>query len=259
MVVASVAQIQTVGSSGSIDWNRRVVIATGIGAPPPNVPAAAARPNAIRAAQMVAMRNALETVKGMFVSSTSTVENAMVINDAITSRINGYIKTFEQKGNIKYMIDGSLEITYEITIGEEMFDALLPIEVQSVPSIKSMPVVSAPKMVFTGLIIDCSGLKVTPAIAPKILDEDGKELYGSAYVSREWATKYGMAGYAKNAEQAASLKDRIGENPGMVKALRVTGANKTDVVLEKKDADSIRSAVENLKFLSECRVIIIVD
>lgn len=259
VVFTAAAQMQTVGTAGSVDWGRQVIIATGIGAPNPNMPKAAARPNAIRAAQLVAMRNALEVFKGIQLNATSTVENAMVTNDQITTQVDGYIKTFEQKGRTKYMSDGSVEITYEIQIGQKVLEVLVPQEVQDQPSIQTMPRVSAPKTVFTGLIIDCRGMKATPAIAPKILDEQDKEIYGSAYVSRKWATKHGMAGYAKSVEQAAKLKDRIGKNPGVVKALRVTGPNKTDVVLEKKDADSIRSAAENLKFLAECRVVLVID
>lgn len=259
VVFASMAQIQSIGASGSVDWGKRTVIATGIGAPPPNVPLAAKRPNALRAAWAVAMRNALETVKGVQVTSTTTIENAMVANDVVNTSISGYVKSFEKKGRTKYMSDGSVEVTYEITIDGELANAVLPHEIGNTPSINSMPEVNAPKTVFTGLVVDCRGLSVTPAIAPKILDENGKEIYGSAYVNRKWAVKYGMTGYAKSVEQVKRLKDRIGEKPGIVKALRASGPNKTDVVLAKKDADAIRSAAENLKFLAECRVVLIVD
>ncbi len=253
------AQIQPVGAAGSIDWGKRVVIATGIGAPPPNVPLAAARPNAMRAAFAVAMRNALEVVKGIRINSTTTIENACVTNDAISTSINGFVKTFEQKGKTRYMSDGSVEVTYEIGLDGDLMTSILPAVVAEKPSITTLPPVKAPKTVFTGLIVDCKGLGVTPAIAPRLLDEADKEVYGTAYVSREWAAKYGLAGYAKTMEEAARLADRIGENPGVIKAIRVTGANKTDAVVSKRDADSIRSAAENLKFLSECKVVFVVD
>ncbi|WP_221934103.1 hypothetical protein, partial [Klebsiella pneumoniae] len=63
------AQIQPVVTDnqgeGSVDWADRCIIATGIGAPNPDLPEAAQRPAAIRAAQSIALRNALETVKGI--------------------------------------------------------------------------------------------------------------------------------------------------------------------------------------------------
>ncbi len=259
LVVVSIAQIQSIGESGSVDWNKRVIIATGIGAPSPNMPLAAARPNALRAAWAVALRNALETVKGVYVNSSTTIENAMVASDVIQTTINGYVKGFKQKGKPKYMSDGSIEVTYEVNIDGQIANAVLPASIKATPSITAMPTTNEPATVFTGLVIDCRGLKVTPAIAPKILDENNREVYGSAYVGREWAVKYGMAGYAKSVKDAVLLKDRIGDNPGVVKGLRAVGAGKTDVVLSKKDADSIRSATENLKFLSECRVVLVID
>lgn len=253
------AQIQPVGAAGSIDWGNRVIIATGIGAPPPNVPLAAARPNALRAAFAVAMRNALEVVKGIRINSSTTIENTCVTNDAISTSISGYIRTFEQKGKTRYMSDGSVEVTYEIALGGDLMNAIVPTVVGEKPSITAMPSVNAPKTVFTGLIVDCKGLGITPAIAPRILDDTEKEVYGTAFVTREWASKYGLAGYAKTMEDAAKLVDRVGEAPGAVKAVKASGANKTDVVISRKDADSIRSAAENLKFLSQCRVVFVVD
>lgn len=253
------SQVQNMGASGSIDWGKRVVVVTGIGAPPPNVPIAAARPNALRAAWADAMRKALETIKGISVSGSTTVENSMVANDAINTSVQGTIRTFQQKGNPRYMSDGSVEATYEIAIDGPIAEAVLPSTVSDTPSVKSLPRVSAAKIVFTGLVVDCKGLALVPAIAPKLLDEEGKEVYGAAFVSREWAVKYGMAGYVKNLEEALAQKERIGEKPSSVKALKSAGAGKTDAVIAKKDADAIRSAAENLKFLSECRVVFVVD
>jgi hypothetical protein len=58
---------------------------------------------------------------------------------------------------------------------------------------------------------------------------------------------------------ARGLKDRIGDNPAVIKAVKASGPSKTDVVLSPEDALSIKSAAQNLKFLSEARVVFIVD
>jgi hypothetical protein len=253
------AQTQQVGTSGSIDWGKRVVIATGIGAPPPNVPLAAARPNALRAAWAVAMRNALETVKGIRVNSTTTVENECTSNDAINTSINGYIKGFQQKGKTRYMSDGSVEVTYEIALEGDLMNSILPSEILDTPSVKSMPKVEMPEAVYSGLVIGCKGLVVTPATAPRVLDEGGKIVYGPSFVSRSWAVKQGAVGYISFPVSGDKIKDRIGDKPLVVKALKISGANNTDAVISNKDADAIRSSNQNLKFLSECRVVFAVD
>jgi hypothetical protein len=112
--------------------------------------------------------------------------------------------------------------------------------------------------VFSGLIIDCRGLGIKPALSPKVLDEDGREIYGSAFISKDWATKYGVVGYSKDVAEAAKL-DRVGKTPGQIKAAKAAGQNSTDIVISNTDASDVRSASANLKFLSECRVVFIVD
>ena len=265
IALCAVAQIQPVvtgeDGEGSVNWETRVIVSRGIGAPNLDLPEAARRPGAIRAAQMVALRNALETVKGIYLNSSTTVQNFMTTNDVITSQINGYLKGFEQKGRERYMSDGSVEVTMEIPLDGigGINDMLLGNSVGDTPLTTKFQGKKAKKeVIFSGLIIDCRGLKVKPALSPKVLDEDGKEIYGSAYVTKEWAVKYGVVGYAKTVEGAAKL-DRVGDKPGQVKAVKASGDNSTDIVISKDDAADIRSASKNLKFLSECRVIFVVD
>ncbi len=261
----AVAQIQPVVSNekgeGKVDWNERVIISRGIGAPDPNLPKAAQRPSAIRAAKTIALRNALETVKGIHLNSSTTVENFMTTHDQVQTNVSGFIQGFRQKGREKYMSDGSVEITMEIpldgigNLGEQIYGTA----VSQDPSVTSFEGTQAPeKQVFSGLIIDCKGLDIKPALSPKVVDQQGSEIYGSAYVSREWAVKYGMVGYAKDVQTAAGL-DRTGDDPGQIKAVKASGQNNTDVVVSDKDAASIRSASENLKFLSQCRVVFVID
>jgi hypothetical protein len=249
--------------NGCIDWTTRIIYSNGIGAPNPDMPEAAQRPGAIRAAQQIALRNALETIKGIFLNSSTTVEDFMVKNDVIQTKVSGFIRGFEQKGKERYMSDGSVEVTMMIPLDGigGISDQLLGTSIGEKPSVTSFE--GAPQgkkaIVFTGLIIDCTGLHIKPALAPKIIDEGGREVYGSAYVSREWAIKYGIVGYSKEVKAAAKLVDRVGKTPGRIKAVKAQGDNATDVVISDADAADVRSAAENLKFLSECRVILVVD
>lgn len=249
------AQIQNFAGKGKIDWGSKTITAVGIGAPNPNMPAVTARPMAMRAARSDALRNALEIIKGIQLNSTTTVENFMVSSDVIKTQVSGFIQTF-QESDPKYMSDKTIEITVTIPFTEQLNASLMPKEVRNNP--KSHKQTNSGQS-FTGLIIDARGLKVLPAIAPKIVDENGKEIYGSAYVKREFAKKWGMAGYAKTPNQAAKMKDRIGSSPGIIKAVQVSGAAKTDLVISNSDALDVKAAASNQKFLSDCRVIIVVD
>ncbi|MFP4164172.1 MAG: hypothetical protein ACLFQB_07920 [Chitinispirillaceae bacterium] len=256
------AQIQPVvkdnQGNGSVDWSERCIIATGIGAPNPNLPQAAQRPAAIRAAKQIALRNALETVKGIHLNSETRVENFMVEQDIVSSSVSGFVKGFQQDGKTKYMSDGSVEVTMKVPLDgvEGLGEILLDNQLRESPQMHE--VAKPNKMVFTGLIIDCRGMKIKPALSPRVLDENGKEVYGSAYVSREWAIKHGIVGYSKELGAASKL-ERTGDSPGKIKALKAKGDNLTDVVISNKDANDVRNAADNLKFLSECRVVLVID
>lgn len=258
LALGALAQIQSVPGKGSIDWGGRTVTAVGIGAPNPAMPEVTARPMAIRAARDVALRNALELIKGVQMTSSTTIENFMVSNDVIRSSVEGYIRRFEVS-EPRYMSDKTIEVTVTVPLDDDLAKALLPSTVVDAPTAQYAGAPASKSRNFTGLIIDARGTGAIPALAPKITDENGREIYGSAYVSRQWAIKWGMAGYAKTPEQATALRDRVGDQPGMIKALKATGASKCDLVISTKDASEVAAASKNMKFLSDCRVIVLVD
>lgn len=200
-------------------------------------------------------------MKGIFLDASTTVENYMTTNDIVTTRVNGYLKDFKQKGRERYMNDASVKVTMEIPLDGigGIYDAILGSTLEESSSVTEFKGKKSKKeIVFTGLIIDCKGLAIKPALSPKIYDEDGREVYGSAYVTKEWVVKYGIVGYSKSVKDAAKL-DRVGDKPGQIKAVKASGDNKTDIVISEEDAKDIRSAVKNLKFLSQCRVVFVID
>ena len=279
---------QTVGSAGNIDWSKRVVRATGIGAPNPDHPPAAQRAGAIAAAKAAALRNLLETTKGVYLTSETTVRNAMLENDIIETKVSGIIQGYTVV-DIKYMSTADVEVTVEIAVDGDLSNALLgeefggatytggqplcPVCGQPWPAGKPVPAgvqlvqpssqsaseaAAAMGGTFTGLIVDTQGLGVRPAMSPKILDESGQEVYGSKYVSREWAVEQGMVGYDKNINTARA-NDRVTNNPLIVKALKTSGPNKADVVVSSADAAKIHAAAQNMNFIDKCKVMFIVD
>ncbi|NLB63887.1 MAG: hypothetical protein GX801_07260 [Fibrobacter sp.] len=256
-VGVSFAQIQTVPGKGTIDWTNRTVEAVGIGAPNPNMPEVTARPMAIRAARDVALRNALELVKGLQLNSTTTVENLMVQNDAIRTTVEGKISTF-QASEPRYMSDKTIEITVKIPMDSGLVDAISTPSQQITPV--STPAASSPpaNKSHSGLIIDARKVGVIPALAPKIIDEDGKEVYGVSFVGRDWVLKWGTVGYAKTTKQAMTYKERIGSNPKTITAINSSGSIRCDLVISNKDAQQIRQLAKSSKLLSDGRVMVVV-
>jgi hypothetical protein len=257
-LMGSITDVETaVGSTGKVDWTTGVVTAVGIGAPPANAAnPAQARAMAERAAQVVAYRNLLEAIKGVRVDSTTLVENFMVTSDVIRTQVSGFVQgaTVMDK---KYMSDGSVEVTVGMKLSGALADALLPKEPAAPPTGFGVTP-GAAGQVYTGLIVDARGLGVRPAMAPKVLNETGQEVYGSAWINRDWAVREGMAGYLKDPVQAQQ-NPRVTDKPLLVKAIKASGDARVDVVISNADAAMVHGATQNLSFLEKCKVIILVD
>jgi len=247
-------------NNGSINWSSGKVTAVGIGAPPAQ-PAnmAQARAMARRAAITVARRNLLEITQGVQVDSMTLVKDFVVKSDIVRTSVQGVVRN-AQVVDTAYMSDGSVEVTIMMDMGGEFASVVLPPPVMPEGFPGPMPPTGTevPPQVFTGLVIDACGLGTRPAMAPKILDESGKEIYGSAMVDREYAVQQGMVGYAKDLS-AAQGNSRVTDRPITVKALRTSGPAKCDVVVSNSDAAKLATAGENLSFLQKCRVMVVLD
>jgi hypothetical protein len=261
--IAINAQVyQQVGAAGTINWQDQIIRSTGIGAPNPKMPLAAQRAGAIEAAKRVALRNLLETVKGMAINSETTVENAMIASDVINTQVSGVVRNFKVV-DTRYMSTGDVEVDVEIPLSGVLFDALMPHQVsgpmmpgQNFPIDPSfLPQQSG---VFTGLIVDAKGSGLRPAMAARIIDEQGNEVYGSGYVSRDYAVQIGVVGYEKDINRART-DDRVKDNPMVVKGLKASGANQTDIVISNSDAQRVLAAAKNLNFMEQCKVMFILE
>lgn len=272
--------VEPVGDNGSINWSTGVVEAVGIGAPPERYYGKPqARPMALRAAKVDAYRNLLEVVKGVRVTSATMVVDFAVESDIIKTRVQGLVRG-AQVVKKEYLSDGTVEITMRMSLTGGLVQALLPkvIEVeqvkkpvaltppkQAVPATPKEREVAAPPapaaqagVVYTGLVIDARGIKARPAMSPKIVDENGQEVYGSMQVDREFAVQQGMSGYARDLT-AAQSNPRVTNNPITVKGLSTKSPGQANIVISNVDAQVIRATTENLTFLKKCRVMIVLD
>jgi hypothetical protein len=269
--------------NGAVDWANQLITSTGVGAPNVNLPLPQQRAGALRAAKLDALRNLIETVKGINLNSETLVENSIVSNDQIRTRVEGAVKGFRVT-DTKYMSSGDVEVTVEVPLSG-IADAVLPATFgggalltggalfcptcgQPWPAGKAVPSgvalaggESSMDMgggAVTGLVIDARGLGLRPAMAPKVVDEKGEEVYGSKYVSRDYAVDIGMVGYEKDVQRAAK-NERVAKTPLVVKGLSASGPNKTDVVVSLADAQKIHGAAAAGNFLQQCKVMFVLD
>jgi len=247
------------GDKGIINYEDGYVEAIGIGAPPerylgkPN-----ARPMALRAAKLDAYRNILEVIKGVRVDSNTVVRDFMTENDEIRTSVEGVVRNFTVV-NQDYMSDGTIEVTVRMNLSGRLSQTVLPKGPEPEPSAAPAPAPAAPTTdSVTGLVIDARGLAARPAMSPKIVDENGKEVYGSMQVDRQYAIQQGMTGYARDLT-AAQSNPRVTSNPLSVKGIRADGPGKCDIIISNADAAKVRASAETMNYLQKCRVMIVLD
>jgi hypothetical protein len=254
-----------VGDKGLINYQDGYIESVGTGAPPEQYYGKPqARPMALRAAQVDAYRNLLETVQGVQIDSKTTVKDFAVESDVINTAISGMVKgaAIVKK---EYLSDGTVEVTVRMPLSG-VAKAVIPQAIaddkkEDMKDHKPAPFSkkSAPKdEVYTGLVIDGRGFQARPAMSPKIFDENGAEVYGTLIVKKDYAVQQGICGYARDLS-AAQSNDRVTSNPLTVKAVRAQGAGMSEFIISNDDANKIRAAKENLTFLQKCRVMVVLD
>ena len=239
---------------GEINWSAKTVTATGSGAANlKDGSVAKARLMAERAAKLEALRNIVETIQGIQVTGTRNAADVMS-NGEIKTRITGMAQGFRVV-DTKYYSDGSVDVIVSMPIDDTLTNAL--IEKPKPGSTKPRKALSTegPEG-YSGLIINARGLGITPSMAPRVVDEAGKEVYGAELVNDKGLQQGGIASYAKNEEKAA---ERTGSKALVVKALRLADKTKTDLVIANGDADKLRDPKSNLSFLADGKVVILVD
>ena len=210
------------------------------------------------------MRNLLRLVETTLLDSETTVQDGMLESDRIRTKIKGKIRHVQMVGAPRYMSDGSVVVIMKMQMREvvkvlaedpgiKAFSA--PQEIQTPQALGSASTASG---VFTGLLIDARGTEISPALSPKVLNEDGDVIYGFADVDRQFSLEQGMMGYLKD-PQAARSNERIKDRPFEIKALHSSGKNNADLVISNADGVRLRQMNREQSFLREARVMVVLD
>ena len=258
---------------GSVNYENRTIQATGIGFIPTNViNAGQARRSAMRIAKQDALRQLIEIVNGVNVTSETTVSGAM-FDDVIKTQVQGAIRGARKVGDPKYLSDTSVEVVYEVNM-RDISRVLLPMA-EKAPVLNYDPVtetgggsaviqsqdgagtVSVSGGV-TGIIIDGSGLGLRPAMSPQVLNQSGSIIYGPGQYNRDYAATNGVVGYAKTLEQAKK-DSRVQGNPLILRAASASGTAKTDVIISNSDAGKLASADRSASLLKNCRIMFVLN
>lgn len=251
--------------TGYINWTTGLVTATGHAAPEINAEGKAmSMPGSARAC---AIRNLIAVLKQMKISGDLTVGEYASTHDAILAGI----EKIAQDARIRRQLYTSaldVEVQVEAPFYGGFLQLVLPDHIRQISKIsselkqgpaepvKNIPSAAVGARPYTGLIVDARTLNLEPVLYPTIVSEQGREIYSSVFVSREFAVQNGVCAYLCDMDQAFA-SDRAGLNPLVVKALRKTGDRAGAIVMSMADAKTLDRATERHTFLKECRVIVV--
>jgi hypothetical protein len=255
--------------TGVIDWTNGIVTAWGISTPIKKDAVMPKPPNskALSEAKNKARHKLLETVKQIQVDASQSVGNIADRNKTIMAQIQDMVyHAAEIEKSRRYMSDGSIEVHLQLNLHGGFAQLILPPQIRQIEMIKQLkPGENASDLKsnagtngYTGLLVDARNIEVIPALVPKLLDENLTEVFGPAFVSREFVVQRGMAAYYNDIE-SAKADPRVANQPLVVKALRTDWPRRCDIVISNGDASKLKSTSDHLQFLKESRVVILLS
>jgi len=282
------AVVEVVGEGqAEINWTSGVITATGFAGPQNG------RKGMVfqrRVALLDAYRQLTEAVKGVHVTSETTVEMFELVDDKIATEVSALLRGQQVIGE-GWMPDGetyrvtltaplwaaeggqsvstiamprapredevvqtrnkSVDVTIAATRGVEVPDEQPPLP-EDFPTEQKGP--------FTGLVIDTRGFNVAKAMSPKILTADEDEVWGTVQVAPEYVLERGIVGYLPTLAMALDPeKSRAGKNPLVIRCIGREGSFKANVVVSDEDAKRILDTDAEDEYLKDFKVVFVVD
>ena len=246
-----------------IDWQRKVAISTGR--------AAISGPMTVQNRENIkklALNQALDQLSDMIgllrIDSFTRLADLIDKDFALRDDISGLIRKSYRIVHEKVLKnEGILETTVEFDLAGKkgLSGTLFPDLLQTLPSPtpSASKEISANEEIYTGLIIDASGLGIEGGLAPKIVTPDGKEIYCLRRdTDRSALINSGFIDYSPASSDASEEVGRAGENPLMITAeKKVKGAYNCDIVIASDDAEKIADADRKFGFLNKTKVVIL--
>lgn len=244
--------------------NGEKITADGYGVLPTGIPIGRAKIMARRAAIVDAQRNLVETIQGTAVDSETTVNNFILTDDVVKTKVSGLIKgaTVVDEELLEdnmyrvvmsvpmYGVGSVAEIAYDAVIGNN--------QPQNIPMADNAFIESytPAENVYTGLVIDASGSELEKTFCPAIYDTNGRVIYGVNNVDKDYAISNGIVEYSNNIN---SLNTRAGVKPIVIKivSLKPRVVNKCDVIISVDDADRLLAENQRSHFLDKYAVVFV--
>lgn len=248
---------------GKINWVDGYISAIGEGTATPSGNKAKDQLRAVRAATILAQRALLETVKELKIDSQTKVQNKMVQDDVINTRIEGTIQGAEVvKQNVRWEGDTPIAtVELRICLGglgacksekpiinalaldqrseqpnvpQQRLDDIVSKQQTALP--KTQDIVYDSSRPVTGVIFNLQGIFFERVILPVVITtDDGNKpftVYSAKSVDPQVIRTYGIVRYADSVDQAKQ-NPHLGDNTMILPA---TGVTKDNMIIIGIDA-----------------------
>ncbi len=154
-------------------------------------------------------------------------------------------------------------ISYHASLYPDIIETFIRHDIASSPSPLLRYVPSGP---FSGIVIYVEeGLplygasrsaEITPALFPKIYNENMELLISREMISPKAMKRWGMVGYYSK-EEIGSIVERVGEVPIYTKATALFGKTATDIVIPRRGSELILSTEETIDLIRQGKIAIV--
>lgn len=258
---------------------------------------AQARLMALGAAKADALRNLAMMVSSVQVTSETRVKNFQTESDTVETHLEATLKNARViREDVSR--DGTATVTVEMSlygpnsVAEAVYPEILPeasapvrpnsnpaqpstewegpsepaIPLPPTPAAKPIPpLLREPGLTpesdngpFTSVLVDCRNLGIEAAMAPKLMDDAGNEVYGTVRVSPDYAIAVGIVGYPRSMSEALRTK-RAGSHPLIVRATGAGDKHRFNPTISSQDAQRVLAANARDHFLERTSVVFLVD
>lgn len=277
---------------GGIDWANGYIMAVGHGTAKASEARGKARLKAVTAAKVDAQRNLLEVIRGVKITAQTTVQDSMLVEDLVRTRIEGMLKGAFMAGEPQLeMVDGAPVATVimkvclnggpaECAARPSLVSALdLPerpvppyvptVELTAPEPPKLPPPAAVPQggswrppvydssKPVSGLIFCLDGRHFERELLPVVITQgqpDKVTVYSVKTVTPGVVRTYGVVRYTDSVE-GARQQQVLGANPMIVFADSVTRENM--IMIRSQDAKLIRETTSHgNNYLNQAKVVI---
>jgi hypothetical protein len=252
--------------SNRVDWKRGYmeVAAFGTADKRKAINLAHSKIMALHTARALAYEKIAETINGLSLNGYANYQNAALQDSSLRTEVQGVIKGAQEiMARYCRVEDGS--VMAQVTMGiwlKNMRAKAVRWSCHDKRRTRSCRTWSRAQKCtgdcnYTGLIVSVpKHLNARPAMSVQILAQNGDALYTPAGLSINYISREGTVGYTSS-EIDAKKNPRVGKRPLLVNAVAVQGGYNADLIVSDADAKRIINADAAGKFLSKCRVMIV--